>query len=99
VAAVVRFFVRSVEVMNEDVVDDVFDALASAVSAVSRGLRRVDDTVGEGPVARALGRGADEVVVRTGLDDPRRFERVRTGLVLGMVALLGLVVLSSVVLG
>ena len=46
-----------------------------------------------------LGRGADEVVVRTGMDDPHRFERVKLGLVIGMVALLGLVVLSSVFLG
>jgi hypothetical protein len=55
--------------------------------------------VGSGLLARALGRGADQVVVRTGMDDPRQFEGVRTALVLGMVAILGLVVLSSVVLG
>jgi hypothetical protein len=96
---VVRFFVRSVVVMNEDVVDDVLDVCASGLLAVGRGLRWVDRKVGTGLVARILGRGADEVVVRTGLDDPPRFERFRNVLVLGMVALLGLVVLSSVVLG
>jgi hypothetical protein len=58
-----------------------------------------DRRASTGVLGRGLGRGADEVVVRTGMDDPRRFERVRTVLVLGMVAILGLVVLSSVVLG
>lgn len=99
VAGLVRFLVRSVVIMNEDVIDDATDVVAAIFAALGRGLRRLDAKVGTGLVARALGRGADEVVVRTGMDDPRRFERVRTGLVLGMVAILGLVVLSSVVLG
>jgi hypothetical protein len=50
-------------------------------------------------LARAFGRGADAVVVRTGIDHPRRFERVTLVLVVAMVALLGVVVLSSVILG
>lgn len=98
-AALLRFFVRSVVIMNEDVIDDATEVLAAGVSAVGRGVRRADAVVARGMLARALGRGADEVVVRTGMDDPRRFERVRLGLVIGMVAILGLVVLSSVVLG
>lgn len=98
-AGLVRFLVRSVIIMNEDVIDDATEVVASAFAALGRALRFVDARIGTGLVARALGRGADEVVVRTGMDDPLRFERVRTGVVLGMVAILGLVVLSSVVLG
>jgi len=98
-ASLVRFFARSVVVMNEDVIDDVTEVLASGVSAVGAGVRRADAVVARGLLARALGRGADEVVVRTGLDHPRRFERVTLVLVVGMVALLGVVVLSSVILG
>lgn len=41
----------------------------------------------------------DNVAARFELDDPRRAERVRTVVVLAMVALLALVVLSSVLLG
>jgi hypothetical protein len=98
-SGLLRFFVRSVVVMNEDVIDDATEVLASGVSAVGSGVRRLDAVVARGMLARAFGRGADEVVVRTGMDDPRRFERVKLGLVIGMVALLGLVVLSSVFLG
>jgi hypothetical protein len=98
-ASFVRFFVRSVDVMNEDVIDDATEVLASGVGVMGAGVRRVDAVVARGMFARLLGRGADEVVVRTGMDDPRRFERVRLGLVIGMVALLGLVVLSSLFLG
>jgi hypothetical protein len=73
--SLLRFFVHSVVVMNEDVIDDATEVLASGFGVVGR-----------------------RVVTRTGMDDPRRFERVTLVLVLAMVALLGLVVLSSVVL-
>jgi hypothetical protein len=99
VSSVVRFFVRSVVIMNEDVIDDVTEVVASTFAALGQLLRRLDANVGTGLVARTLGRGADQVVVGTGMDDPRRFERVRNALVLGMVAILGLIVLSSIVLG
>ena len=85
--------------MNEDVIDDATEVLASGVSAVGAGVRRADAVVARGLLARALGRGADEVVVRTGIDHPRRFERVTLVLVIGMVVVLGVVVLSSVILG
>ena len=98
-SSLLRFFVRSVVVMNEDVIDDATEVVASGVSAVGAGVRRLDAVVARGMLARAFGRGADEVVVRTGMDDPRRFESVKLGLVIGMVALLCLVVLSSVFLG
>ena len=98
-ASLVRFFVRSVVVMNEDVIDDATEVLASGVTLMGAGVRRVDAVVARGLLARALGRGAEEVVVAAGLDHPRRFERVTLVLVIGMVALLGAVVLSSVILG
>jgi len=60
---------------------------------------RLADAKSSAPVELALDRGATEVVVRTGMDYPRRSDWFRTGLVLGMVAILGLVVLSSLVLG
>ncbi len=80
VTSVVRFLVRSVLIMNEDVIDDAADAVASLVLRIARLLRL-------------------EAVVRTGMDQPPRSDGFRTGLVLGMVAILGVVVLSSVVLG
>ena len=95
----VRFLVRSVLIMNDDVIDDATEAVASVFLAFARALRFIDSKIGSGLVARALGRSAAEVVVRTGMDHPHRADRFRTGIVLGMVAILGLVVLSSVVLG
>jgi hypothetical protein len=97
--ALLRFFVRSVVIMNEDVIDDATEVLAAGVLAVGCGVRRVDRFVARGVLGRALGRGAGELVVRTGIDDPRRFERLRLALLIGMVAILGLVVLCSLVLG
>ena len=97
-ASLVRFLVRSVVVMNEDVIDDVTEVVTGAVARAFAGFRRLDAAVTGGRLTRALGGGADEVVVAPGSDAPDRFEGVRVGLVLGMVALLGLVVLSSVVL-
>lgn len=97
--SLLRFFVRSVVIMNEDVIDDATEVVAAGVLTVGRGVRRVDAIVARGALGRALGRGADEVVARTNLDNPSRFERVRLGILVGMVAILGLVVLCSVVLG
>jgi hypothetical protein len=95
VASLVHFFVRSVVIMNEDVIDDILEVIAGVVGRVGAGVRRADAVVAGGRFARALGGAADPAAP---VDDPQRFERIRMGLVLGMVALLGLVVLSSVVL-
>jgi hypothetical protein len=94
-----RFFVRSVVIMNEDVIDDATEVVASGFSVLGRVVRRADRAVAEGTVGHAIARGANELVVRTKVDDPRGLERVRLGLLIGMVAILGLVVLSSVVGG
>ena len=98
VTGAVRFLVRSVLIMNEDVIDDAAEAVGSLVIALARVLR-LADAKSSAPMELALDRGATEVVVRTGMDHPRRSDWFRTGLVLGMVAILGLVVLSSLVLG
>lgn len=60
-ASLLAFFVRSVSIMNEDVIDDATELVASMFGWI-------------------------------------KFDRIRTGLVLAMVALLGLIVLSSIVL-
>ena len=98
-ASLVSFFVRSVSVMNEDVIDDATEVVASLFSGAAGIVRRLDEKVTGGRLARALGRSKGEAVVRTGMDDPHPFERVRLGLVVGMVAVLAAVVVSSVVLG
>jgi len=81
--------VRSVVIMNEDVIDDATEVVASLFAWIGRGFRRVAPA--KAPVAVTAGTAGVRV-------DEGRFDRVRTGLVLGMVALLGLIVLSSVVL-
>ena len=89
-SGLVRFFVRSVLVMNEDVVEDATDAVASLF--LRRGKKRSAATV-----SRALGT-TESAAVASSVDSPRQ-GILKTALVLGMVAILGLVVLSSVVLG
>jgi hypothetical protein len=98
-ASLLRFFVRSVVIMNEDVIDDATDVLGSLFGAIGAAMRKVDARAFGGRVARTLG-GSTEGN-REGMADaePHHAERFQLGLVLGMVALLGLVVLSSVVLG
>lgn len=101
--SLLAFFVRSVVIMNEDVIDDATELLSGVFGAIGAGFRRIDTVVAGGLFARLLGRSADQdAVVLTGMGDRaggEGYDRVRTGLVLGMVAVLGLVVLSSVVLG
>ena len=98
-ASLVRFFVRSVVVMNEDVIDDVTEVLAAgrgrswAASPAPRRPRSPAEC-SPAPSGAAPTRSwyAPEWTTRTASSASR------IGLVLGMVALLGLVVLSSVVL-
>ncbi|MDB4941789.1 MAG: hypothetical protein JWP97_1323 [Labilithrix sp.] len=84
-SALVWFFVRSVTVMNEDVIDDAADAASSALARLGRLVGR------RGPSAGAA--------AATAGDDPRAFGRLELVLVTFMVTVLGVVVLSSVVLG
>jgi hypothetical protein len=82
--------------MDEDVIDDGTEVIASGFGALGRTVRFASGKLGGGRLAH---RGSAAALAGVGIDDPRRSERVRTGLVLVMVAILGLIVLSSVVLG
>ncbi len=86
------FLHRSVHAMDRDVVDDVPAAILGAVMGVARLTR----------IARATERGADAAAAELetpDVDGTRMAERIRTAALLVMVALLGLVVLSSLLLG
>ncbi len=92
------FLQRSVAAMDRDVVEDIPAAIRDAVLRLARGMVRLGQKV-SGSTARPLDRAAGAVVVKLEMDDPSRAERVRTIALLLMVALLGLVVLSSFLLG
>ena len=103
-SGLLQFLVRSVLVMNEDVVEDVTDVVASLFLAIGRlGRPGTSNATGKRPSARSrpLGSSPNQPVVRedSSARDSSRFGILETVLVLGMVAILGLVVLSSVVLG
>ncbi len=93
-----RFLQRSVVAMDRDVVEDIPIAIRDLLLRCGRGLVRLGQKV-SGKVEPPLDRAAAAVVVKLEMDDPRTVERVRTVAVLVMVALLGLVVLSSLLLG
>jgi hypothetical protein len=83
--------------MDRDEIDDVpaaiKDGLLRAARALSLTGRGVSDKV-DAP----LGGAADAAVVKLEMDGPRSAERIRTVALLAMMALLGLVVLSSFLL-
>jgi len=97
-ARAMGFLSRSVRVLDAEVIDDITDLLASAFARLGARARRVD-AAASGAASAALGQAVGHASAKVGLDDPRSRERVRTVLVLALVAILGLVVLSSVVLG
>jgi uncharacterized BrkB/YihY/UPF0761 family membrane protein len=96
--ALLRFFVRSVIVLNADVLEDAMGVVATGTLSVARGVTTAAK-VSTGWMDRVVKRGADEVVVRVRADEPLIFERLRLFLVVGMVVILGLIVLFSVFLG
>jgi hypothetical protein len=93
-----QFLQRSVQAMDRDVVDDIPAALRDAALRAGRGLaglgRGVSRTV-DAPLERAT----EAVVVKLDMDTPQTAERAVTVALLVMVALLGVVVLSSLLLG
>jgi|GEM_PF-1899853 len=91
------FLQRSVAAMDRDVVEDVPAAIRDVLLRGGRGLVRLGRKV-SGKVDPSLERAAAAVVVKLEMDDPRSAERARTVVLLVMVALLGLVVLSSLLL-
>jgi hypothetical protein len=97
VGRVAQFLERSVRAMDRDVIDDVPAAMGDAVTRAARALSRSGRTISErvdGPLEGVAG----AVVVKLEMDDPRSAERLRTVVLLAMMALLGLVVLSSFLL-
>ncbi|MBX3186239.1 MAG: hypothetical protein KF819_04455 [Labilithrix sp.] len=87
-ASVVRFLARSVDTMDREMIDDATELLTSGAVAASGGLRRLERIP-----ARLVGKPKSDAPTSN------RFELFRLALVLAMVALLGLVVLSSMLLG
>ncbi len=94
----VTFLQRSVRAMDRDVIDDVPAAFGELSLRAAARLTRLSRAIG-GKVDRPLDRAAGAVVVKLDMDGPRAAERVCTAVLLVMVALLGLVVLSSFLLG
>lgn len=98
VGAVARRGEGAVASMDDDVLDDVFGVVASAAVRVGAFLRRGDSLAARVTDA-GIERAGVAVMARLRLDDPRARDLARTGLVLAMVVLLGVIVLSSVLLG
>ncbi|MBX3200796.1 MAG: hypothetical protein KF894_21845 [Labilithrix sp.] len=92
------FLHRSVGAMDRDVIDDVPRALGEVVVRAGRGLRGLLRGVG-GRAGPSRDPAAGGVAVELSMVEPSTAERLRTALLLVMVALLGLVVLSSLLLG
>lgn len=92
------FLQRSVRAMDRDVIDDVPAAFGELSLRAATRLTRLSRSIA-GKVDRPLDRAAGAVAVELEMDGPRAAERVCTAVLLVMVALLGLVVLSSFLLG
>jgi hypothetical protein len=95
---VARFLHQSVRAMDRDVVEDIPAAIGELAQAAARAMRRTGGKVGR-QIDRPLDLAAGAVLGKLEMDDPRRADRARTILLLAMMALLGLVVLSSFFLG
>ena len=89
----VTFLERSVHAMDRDVVEDIPAAIRDVLVRLGRVFSRADKRKDDAP----LDGGAD-AIARLEVDDPRTNDRVRTLALLAMMALLGLVVLSSFLL-
>jgi hypothetical protein len=91
------FHERSVRAMDRDVIDDVPAAFRDLALKIGRGLSRTDRSIAK-EVEPPLEDAAGAIVVKLEMDDPRTAERARSVILLAMMALLGLVVLSSFLL-
>lgn len=97
-AAALRFLAGGVVVLERQVLDDLGGASVGLVLAAGRAIARVE-TATDGPVlGDRIAWMADAAVARLGLDHPRVGARVSAVLVFVMVALLALLVLSSLLL-
>jgi hypothetical protein len=97
--ALARRVEGAVASMDEHVLDDVASVVAQAAIRAGALLRRGESLGSSAVWEKTVDRAGVAVLAKVGLDDPRVQDRVRTAVVLVMVALLGLVVLSSVLLG
>ena len=93
-----QFLQRSLAALDRDVVEDVPAAIRDVIVRSARGIVRLGQKL-SGKVDAPLDRAAGAIVVKLEMDDPASAERARTIALLVMVALLGLVVLSSLLLG
>ena len=84
--------------MDREVIEDVPAAIRDVTLRVVRKITGRGRGI-SGNVDPSLERAATAVAVKLDIDDPRSTEHFRTVVLLLMVALLGLVVLSSVLLG
>jgi len=93
------FLGGGVRALDGDVIEDVGRSAGQGILLVAAALGRADRFVDERITGRILGRAADVTAVRLSLDHPRVLTRFALIFVLVMVALLALVVFSSVLLG
>lgn len=94
----VRFLERSVRSTDRDVIDEVPAAIQGALGWVTSMLVRTERKI-SGEIDPRLDRAAGVVLLKLELAEPRKAERGLTVVLFAMVALLGLVVLSSLLLG
>jgi hypothetical protein len=91
------FLSRGVQTMDRDVIDDIAAFAGETLTKVASFLRRAETRVAANPLSSRWHSAVQNLSLRFGLDHPRRRERLRSGMVVGMVAFLGLLVLSSVI--
>lgn len=99
VARFARFVGDGATTLDREVISDVADVAGNAVVGLARIVVRADDAVRVRALGAPLGRVSDAAATRLGLDHPRVLSRLAAVAVFVMVALLALVVLSSVLLG
>jgi hypothetical protein len=98
-ARLARFLGDGATTLDREVISDAVAIAGTLFVAFARTVVRVDATIRTRALGAPLGRLADDASIRLGLDHPRVLSRVTAVAVFAMVALLALVVLSSVFLG
>lgn len=99
VARLARFLGDGATTLDREVLSDAVDVGGRTMVGVARLVLRSDGALRARVFVRPLDRAADLAATRLGLDHPRVLSRVAAVAVFVMVALLALLVLSSMVLG
>lgn len=99
VARFTRFLGDGATALDREVIADAADVGAAAILGLARVVVRADGAVRRRAVDVPVARAADLAATRLGLDHPRTLSRVAAIGVFVMLALLVLIVLSSVLLG